>query len=169
MRLTPKQQRFVEEYLVDLDASAAARRAGYSVRTAGQVGYQLLQKTSIAESISAAQLARSQRTQVTADRVVRELARIAFADVRALFQWGPDGVKLLKSADLTDDQAAAVESVAESVTQGGGSLKLKTHSKVAALQLLGKHLGMFVDRIEATVGTTLEVIEEVVDASDAPA
>ena len=99
--LTPKQRRFVEEYLIDLNATAAARRAGYSEKTADRIGPELLGKTCVSNAIEAAQKKRSARTEVTQDRVILELARIAFLDPRKVFKWGPEGVTLLPSDGLT--------------------------------------------------------------------
>lgn len=79
MALTLKQERFVEEYLVDLNATAAAIRAGYKETTAAQQGHNLLQKPAIEAAIQAAQAAREERTKITGDQVVSELAKIAFA------------------------------------------------------------------------------------------
>ena len=149
--LTPKQARFVAEYLVDLNATQAAVRAGYSQRTAESIGRQLLRKTTVSEALSAAQAKRAAKTEITAERVVEALARIAFADPRSVFAWGPDGVTLRDSAELTADEAAAISEVSESRTESGGCLKAKLHDKVKALDLLGKHLGLFVDRVEAKV------------------
>ncbi|WP_202758258.1 terminase small subunit [Delftia acidovorans] len=82
--LTEKQQRFVDEYLVDLNATQAAIRAGYSADTAGSIGHENLQKPEIALAIAEARKAQQERTQITADRVVMELGLIAFADAREL-------------------------------------------------------------------------------------
>ena len=151
MPLNPKQRRFLEEYLVDLNASAAARRAGYSEKTAGQIGERLLKNVEVQKAIQAGQAARQQRTEVTQDMVLRELAKIAFADQRQVMKWGPGGVKLRDSSELTADEAAAVAEVSETIgATGGGSLKLKTHDKVGALKLLGEHLGMFRQKLEVT-------------------
>lgn len=139
-RLTPRQARFVDEYLVDLNATQAAARAGYSDPGKGR---QLVTKGNVAAAIAARTHARQERVEVTQDNVVRELARIAFADRRSLMRWGPDGVTLLPSSELTVDQAAQVAEVSETVTLAGGSIKIKTHDKVRALELLGRHLGMF--------------------------
>lgn len=149
-KLTPKQARFVDEYLIDLNATQAAIRAGYSARTAEQVGHQLLKKTSVQAAIAERMKSREQRTEITQDKVLAELARIAFGNKRALMKWGPDGVKLVDSATITDDDAAMVSEVSESVTEAGGTIKLKTHDKVKALELLGKHLGLFGDKLELT-------------------
>ncbi|MCE5266730.1 MAG: terminase small subunit, partial [Planctomycetaceae bacterium] len=99
--LTPKQARFVSEYLVDLNATQAAIRAGYSARTAADIGRQLLGKTPVAEAVAAQQKAREVRTGVTADRVVAELARVAFGNSRAVMRWSAGGVTLRESSELT--------------------------------------------------------------------
>lgn len=148
--LTPKQQRFVDEYLVDLNASAAARRAGYSARTAEWQGPQLLGKTHVAAAIAERQKDLQRRVEITQERVIAELAKIAFGDQRRVMEWGPKGVRLKPSADLTDADAAIVSEVSETVNLHGGSLKLKTHDKVGALKLLGEHLGIFKQRVEVT-------------------
>lgn len=149
-KLTPKQQRFVDEYLVDLNATQAAIRAGYSPKTAGQIGERLLKKVEIQQALAKRMKAREQRTEVTQDRVVKELAKVAFGDPRNVMTWGPGGVKLKDSAELTDDEAAFVSEVSETTTEHGGSLKLKTNDKLKALELLGKHLGMFKEKVEVT-------------------
>ena len=156
-KLTDKQAAFVAEYLVDLNATQAAIRAGYSERTAYRIGAELLHKTSVAEAIAAGQAKRAQRVEITADRVVSELAKIAFADPRDLMEWGPDGVKLKASADLTEEQAASVAEVSETTTKDGGSLKLKKHDKVKALELLGRHMGMFKDKVENEISGGLVI------------
>ena len=144
--LTPKQQRFVEEYLVDLNATQAAIRAGYSARTAEPAGSRLLRNVKVAAAISEGQQARQQRTQTVADQVVRELARVAFSDMRCFAKWGPTGVTLLSSDQLSDDAAACVAEVSQTISVGGGSIRFKLHSKPQALQQLGNHLGIFKDR-----------------------
>lgn len=156
-KLTPKQQRFVEEYLVDLCATQAAIRAGYSSKTAGKIAYQLLAKPHIQAAIAAAKAARSERTEITQDMVLRELARIAFGDLRDVMTWGPDGVTFKASNELTDDQAAMVAEISETTTQNGGSLKLKAHDKVRAMELLGKHLGTFIDRSKVDIEGGLDI------------
>lgn len=149
-KLNPKQQRFVEEYLVDLNATQAAIRAGYSPKTAGQIGERLLKKVEIQQALAERMKARQARTEITQDMVLDELAKIAFGDQRRVMTWGPSGVKLRASETLTSEDAAIVAEVSESVTAAGGTLKLKTHDKVGALKLLGEHLGMFKQRVEVT-------------------
>ncbi|MEL7445085.1 MAG: terminase small subunit [Pseudomonadota bacterium] len=161
MSLTPKQKRFVEEYLVDLNATQAAIRSGYSQKTARAIGQENLTKPDISDAIAEAEAARSERTQITADRVLEEYARIGFADIRKAVRWGRNPgdetsenadrnglgiypVSLIPSEEIDDDTALAVSEV--SLTQTG--LKIKMHDKKSALDSIGKHLGMFVDKHE---------------------
>jgi phage terminase small subunit len=153
-KLTSKQRRFVEEYLVDLNATQAAIRAGYSEKRAPELGYQLLHKTTVQDALREALAERSARTQISADQVIKELARIAFADPRAVFSWGPGGVSLRSSGELTDDEAAIVAEVSETRSETGGSIKAKLCDKVKALELLGRHLGMFTDKLAVNVSVT---------------
>jgi phage terminase small subunit len=151
--LTPKQARFVDEYLKDLNATQAAVRAGYSARTAEQQGFQLLQKTSVQEAIAAGQKARERRTGITQDRVLLELARLAFFDVRKML--GADGTPKPIN-DLDDDTAAAIAGVkvrrvagedGESVTV----IEYKIADKGQALANAMRHLGMFNDKLDLNV------------------
>lgn len=141
--MTPKQARFVEEYLIDLNASAAARRAGYRPNRADVIGYENLLKPEIQSAIEAAQRERSARTGITADRVITEIAKVAFADPRKVMTWGPGGVVLRDSAELTDDEAATVSEVVETRTESGCSVKIKLHSKLDALEKLARHVGVY--------------------------
>lgn len=146
--LTPKQQRFVEEYLVDLNATQAAIRAGYSERTANEQAARLLVKVGIQEAIQAGRQAQQRRTQITADATLREIARVAFSDIRKLFR--PDGTLKLPH-ELDDETAAFVASIEtdESVIQIDESSKITTltrkvklWNKLDALGKLVKHLGL---------------------------
>lgn len=141
--MNPRQRRFVEEYLVDLNATRAAKRAGYAARSATDRGYRLLRKPEIAAAVAKAQKKRAARTRVSADRVVTELAKVAFGDPRRLLSWGPGGVVLRDSAELTEAEAALVSEVSETRTAAGGTRKVKLHCKLAALNALGKHLALF--------------------------
>jgi phage terminase small subunit len=167
MALTDKQQRFVEEYLVDLNATQAAIRAGYSEKTAHVIGPENLGKPVIASAIAEAQTERSLRTQVTADMVVKELARIGFSDLRNVLT---SKGALIDIQDWDDDTAAAISSVEVVTTHKGDAdengqkipeyvHKLKVWDKNSALEKLGKHLGMFKDRVEHSGEMTLTKIE----------
>lgn len=115
-KLNDRQQRFVEEYLIDLNATQAAIRAGYSPKTAMEQGYQLLQKTSVSLEIAKQMAEQSKRTGINADRVIRELAKMGFADIEAIEEY-----------------------------------KMKGADKVKALELLGKHLGMFKEKVDVSI------------------
>lgn len=167
-KLTPKQAAFVREYLVDLNATQAAIRAGYSRRTARAIAAENLTKPYIAEAVQEAKAGRAERTEITADMVLKELARIGFADVRDLFEWDEESTTFVPSANLTSDQAAAVASVKSETTRfttPSGEvetkikLELKTHDKLGALREIGKHLGI-AEKHEHTGkdGTPLEVV-----------
>jgi phage terminase small subunit len=147
-KLTKKQAIFVEEYLVDLNATQAAIRAGYSGKTADQIGAQLLGKTLVGEAIAVRMKDREARTQITQDKVLREIARVALADPRKVMSWGPAGVLLVASELLSEDDAAIVSEVSESFTENGRTLRVKLSDKLRALDMLGRHLGLFKEKIE---------------------
>lgn len=153
-RLTSKQQRFVAEYLIDLNATQAAARAGYKDPNKGR---QLVTKSNVSEAIREAQHDQEKRTLITQDKVLHELAKVAFGDMRTVMEWGPQGVKLIDSGEISDDAAALVAEVSETVTESGGSIKMKANDKIRALELLGKHLGMFQDKVSLTGGLRIEV------------
>ena len=143
-KLRPKQQRFVEEYLADLNATQAAIRAGYSRRTARQVGHENLTKPDIADAITETMQARSARTEITQDMVLEELAKIAFADIGDFIEWGPQGVRIKSSGELRDGRSRALADLHATKAAKGVQVKFKHHNKLVALELLGRHLGMFV-------------------------
>lgn len=139
-RLTPKQERFVDEYLIDLNATQAAIRAGYSRKTADRIGPELLGKTCVSDAIQRRRRDRERRTEITQDRVLQELAAIAFARGTDYASVSPGGaVQIKPTEELNDAQKAAVLSIKE--TQNGVEIKLA--DKVRALELLGKHQGLF--------------------------
>ena len=150
-KLTDKQQKFVDEYLIDLNATQAAIRAGYSVKTADVIGCENLTKPNIQQVIAEYMAARSKRTGVNQDRVVLELARIAFVNIEDVVD--TDTGKILPNA--TRDDLACVEGIKykESDNQYGGSVEreVKVASKLKALELLGKHLGMWNDKLDVNI------------------
>jgi phage terminase small subunit len=144
--LPPKQATFVKEYLVDLNATQAAIRAGYSARTAHAQGPRLLGNVGVAAAIASATQARSERTLITADRVLEEIAAIAFAHMGQYAEWGGESVTL-KDSQTVDPRAVA--EVSQKVTRSGNNVGIKLHDKLGALEKLGKHLGMWTDKGEA--------------------
>ncbi|MDV4167802.1 terminase small subunit [Rhodovulum sp. FJ3] len=156
--LTPKQARFVEEYLIDLNATQAAIRAGYSEKTAYSMGQRLLKNVEVQKAIAAAQSKRSDRVGVQAEDVLRELVRVGMSDLRKAFT--ADG-KLRPLNELDDDTASAISSV-KVVTRPSGEVdehgnraveyvhEVKLWDKNSALEKIAKHLGMYVERVEHT-------------------
>lgn len=156
MSLTPKQQRFVDEYLLDLNATQAAIRAGYSAKTAYSVGSENLRKPEVVSAIAERQNKLAETYEVTRERIIAELAKIGFANMQDYMRVGSDGDPYLDFSALTRDQAAALAEVTvEDFKDGRGDdardvrrVKFKLHDKRGALVDLGKHLGMFIDRSE---------------------
>lgn len=138
---TEQQLAFIREYLVDLNATEAARRAGYSEVSAARIAYALVHAhPAVGAAIEAAKARRAEKRRVTADRVIEELGRMAFSNIRDYVSWGPNGMKLRDGVSLEDDQTAAV---ADMVPNRNGKLtRLKLYDKLAALNALARHLGM---------------------------
>ncbi|QNK65890.1 terminase small subunit [Variovorax sp. PAMC26660] len=161
MALTKKQQRFVDEYLIDLNGKQAAIRAGYTVRRAEVTASELIANRKVSEAITQKMQIRAQRTGITQDRVLQELARIAFFDIRRLYN--EDGG--MKAPHELDDDAAAVlagvdvteefEGRGEDRKQIGFMKKAKIFDKGTALTLAMRHLGMLKDKVEHSGGLTL--------------
>jgi phage terminase small subunit len=151
--LSPRQKRFVAEYLVDLNATQAAIRAGYSARTAEQQGPRLLGNVGIAAALQEARVKLQIRTDITQDRVLAELALLAFSDV-SHFQVNDAGhLQLAPHAPLA--AMRSVSSIKRSVTvdkQGGVTrdVEIKLWDKPGPLKLAGRHVGLFPDRVEVT-------------------
>jgi phage terminase small subunit len=160
--MTPKQQRFVKEYLIDLNATQAAIRSGYSKRTANEQGARLLANASVKAAIDRGMKKIAERCDITAEKVLREISLVAFANMKTFTKWGPSGVEIMDSGGLTKDQSAAIAEVSETVTKEGGSKRVKLHDKLKALELLGKHLILFTDKLEVKDMTPTEVEEEVI-------
>ena len=151
--MTKKQKRFVEEYLIDLNATQAAIRAGYSPDTAKSIGSENLTKPDIQARIAKAMAERSRRTGVNADRVVMELAKIAFVNAGDVIDAETATVK----PDAARDDTAAIQSVkVKTFGEDGLEREIKMADKLKALELLGKHLGMFKDKVELSGGLEME-------------
>lgn len=168
MALTPKQKRFVAEYLIDLNATAAARRAGYSAKTADRIGPELLGKTCVSEAIQQAIQEREKRTKITQDMVLRETAKLAFFDIRKMFD---NNGKPLDISKLDDDTAAAlvgldVQDIADKDGDYVGYVKkYKMADKIKALELLGKHTGAFEkhDTQTAALETAMRALADIIE------
>lgn len=158
--LTPKQQRFVSEYLVDLNATQAAIRAGYSSKRADQAGYQLLRNSGVAAAVSAGKAKQLGTAELSAARVLEEMRRIAFVDMRSFFD---EGGNLKPIHELTEEQGsalAALEVIIKNAQAGDGHTdmihKFKVWDKSKTLELLGKHFNLFKD--DAHMTGTFELV-----------
>lgn len=166
--MTPKQEAFVREYLIDLNATQAAIRAGYSAKTAEQQGARMLRNVKVAEAIAAAMQARSQRTEITADYVLNRLVEIDQMDVldimgenmalKPLSEWPLVWRRYLSGLDL----AEMFEGGGEQREMVGILKKIKWPDKVRNLELLGKHVAVqaFKDKVEHSGEMTLNVLPE---------
>ncbi|MEW7854788.1 terminase small subunit [Pseudomonas chlororaphis] len=144
MALTAKQQRFVDEYLKDLNGTQAAIRAGYSAKSAAVIAAENLIKPNVQVAISEGMQQRSSRTGITADRVLQELGRLAFLDIRKAYN--ADG-SLKPVHELDDDTAAAIAGMDVAEIGSGEDVigfvkKIKLSDKKGALELVMRHLGM---------------------------
>ena len=148
--LTEKQQRFVEAYALYQNATRAAIEAGYAKSGAHVLGSNLLKNPKIQSEIKYSIDRAIGRQHISQDMILRELKRVAFGDPRAVVKFGPGGVELTDSDSLSDDEAAMVAEVGETVTKEGGSKRIKMHDKLKALELLGKHMSMWTDKTEIT-------------------
>lgn len=158
-KLTKRQQLFIDEYLIDLNATQAAIRAGYSAKTADQQGSRMLANVKVQQAVAEAMAARSKRTGVNQDRVVLELAKLAFVKMTDLV----DSHGRIRD-DATDDDLACIESVkyksSESDTWSSVEREVKISSKLKALELLGKHLGMWNDKLDVNITQPIVITGE---------
>ncbi len=154
-KLTPRQKKFTEEYLIDLNATKAALRAGYSAKTSDKIGYQLLEKTRVKEALERAIRKREQRTEITQDMVVAQLAKIAFADIRGIVTWENGELRMRPSDDVDGTTIAEVTQTA-----------VKLNDRMKALELLGKHLGMFKDKMDVSINGRVVFVDDLHDPQD---
>lgn len=163
-KLTEKQKRFVQEYLVDLNATQAAIRAGYSKRTAYKTGHENLHKGEIAAEIAKRAQKKADGLEITQERVLRELARLAFSQLNDFLEWDEKGnVKLKPSGELTANEAACISEISETVTEHGGTRRIKLYDKVTALTRLGQYLELFTDKLKVDGTLSVETIRAILE------
>ncbi len=160
-KLTPKQKRFVEEYLIDLNATQAAIRAGYSAKTADRIGPELLGKTCVSEEVKQALAERSKRTGINQDRILLELAKLAFVNPVDVINLN-DGT--IREGVSRDDMAAIASiKVKTTPTEAGDIIEreVKMYDKTKVLELLGKHLGMFTDKLNVNAEMAVKIVDDI--------
>ncbi len=154
--MTPKQQRFIEEYLIDFNATQAAIRAGYSKKTAGKIGHENLQKHEIKSQIESEKKRLAKQAEIEAINVIKELNRIGFSDIRNVMGWYSKKVivnqvnhnhtvlELKDAKDIPDSIASCIKEIGHTAN----GIKIVLYDKQKALELLGRYLGMWVDKTE---------------------
>lgn len=158
--MTGKQERFCNEYLIDLNVEKAAVRAGYTQGNAAHHSYMLMKNPKILARIGQLSEARRVRMQLSQDEVIRELMKIAFADITDYANVEKDGegtgqaLMLKNTADLPLDKTGAVAGM----RQGAKGIEIKLYDKLKALELLARHLGMLRDRMEIDENRELQVV-----------
>lgn len=166
LKLAPKQRLFVQEYLIDLNATQAALRAGYSVNNAHKIGSQLLDNPRIKQAIELAMYERELRTKVTQDRVIQELAKIAFLNPTDVINEYDASLY----AGATREDTAAISSIRvrriPSKHGTGVEREIKLHDKIRALDLLGKHLGLFNDKLNITADAVVRIVDDLSDSKN---
>lgn len=159
--LEPQQERFCQEYLKDLNAKRAAARAGYSEKTAQEQGSRLLSKVNVQQRVQELMEKRAKRVEISSDKILAELARIAMTDISVAFNERGE-LKPLKDIPKSVRRAIAsveIEQLFEGFgrdrTQIGYTKKVKLWDKLKALELLGKHLKLFTEKHEHELTGTL--------------
>lgn len=162
--MNPKQTRFVQEYLIDTNATQAAIRAGYSKKTAYSQGQRLLKNAEVAAAVAVGQAVISEKLGVTAEDVAAELALLGFADMGTYIKLGAGETTVsLDWTDLPEGATRCIQEITQEEHTGGkghetGQIrrtKFKLYDKKGSLELLGRHLGMFNDKLALGVDSDL--------------
>lgn len=177
--LTPKQELFCREYLVDLNASQAAIRCGFSAKTARQQGARLLTNVVIAARVDELRAKQAERLDITADRVLKEWAKIAFSNLMDYFTVLPNGGAVIDLSKMTPEQGAALQELTVDEYMDGGEdgrqvkkIRVKLGDKKGTLDSIARHLGMFtnkdhdpLDKKDVVVVTLAELLRDYRKAS----
>lgn len=167
IRLPARQERFCQEYIIDLNATRAARDSGFAKKSARVTACRLLTNANIQKRIQQLKKDRSERTRITQDMVLKELAAVGFSDFKHYGQINKDGgVEFYPFDDIEGDKTRAIKSMKEVDGAQSHSMSMKLHDKIKPLELLGKHLDMFADIHKLNVNGT--VIFKVISAVPRP-
>jgi phage terminase small subunit len=167
MKFTPKQKRFIKEYPKDLNGSKAAERSGFSKKTARQQAARLLSNVNIQRAIRRELQKRAKRTEITQDRVLSELALIGFSDLKHYIDIDPDtgAIRAKGFKAMPENTSRALKTIKEDrvIKEDADGKKVTVYDKVRfelydkpkALELIGRHLGMFIDKVEHSGAVTV--------------
>ena len=151
-KLSDKQRLFVAGYLIDLNATNAAIKAGYSKKTAKDIGAENLSKPLIKAAIQAEMDKKASKFDISADAVIQEIAKLAFSNPQDYYHANGAPKEI---HELTRDQAAAINTIKTNMTDECAVLELKMHDKGQNLERLGRHLKLFTDKVEVDVSESL--------------
>lgn len=138
-KMTPKMEKFVDEYLVDLNATQAAIRAGYSKKTAQRIGSEVLSKPLVQAAIQKRKNAAAEKLEISRERVLKELAAIGFAKATDFLSIQGGQVLIKDTSKVAPDKLAAIASIKD----GTCGVEIKLADKTRALEMLSKYLGLF--------------------------
>lgn len=157
--MTPKQQRFVAEYLVDLNATQAAIRCGYSKRTAEVQGCRLLRNADIRKAVATQTAAQLAKVGITAERVKERIAVLAFQDVREFFDGAGNLIPVKQLSDAAAYRVGSFEIIKKNAAAGDGIIdtvhKIKTVDAIKNLEMLAKHFGLLEEKVVHSGGITI--------------
>ena len=154
--LTDQNKRFGEEYIIDLHITNAAIRAKYSKKTAYSIGQRLLKNVEMQEYIQNLMKERSERTNITQDKVLEELFHLGFSNIKNYIKASTDGFIVFKDIDqISEEDARAIEAIKVNVKEG--KIEFKLHSKTKTIEMMGRHLGMFLDKTEHSGKVEVEI------------
>jgi len=142
--LTPKQARFIREYLIDLNATQAAIRAGYSKKTARQSGAEHLSKPVIQNAIKAEMDRMLEKADLKGWMVIKELQKLAFSNIGDFVKWTTKSITVKSMTQIPKELLGAISEISD--TPNG--IKIKLHSKESSLKMLGEYLKLFSDKFE---------------------
>ena len=147
MKLKDKRwEEFCQQYVVDFNGARSARDAGFGKAAARVQASQMLARVVIQKRVAELMKDRSERTQITQDMVIQELAAVGFSDFKHYGQIKKNGdLELYPFKKIKDEKTRAIENIKQTASPHGKSISMKLHGKVEPLKLLGKHLGMFVE------------------------
>lgn len=156
-----RYEEFCQQYIIDFNGARSATVAGFSKKTARIRASELLTKSNIQERIAELMKDRSERTQITQDMVVKELAILGFSDFTKFAKYTKgDGLMLENTKDIKGERTRAIKSMKQMTSKDGGSIAIKLHGKEKPLELLGKHVGMFEDVGDKIAKVLYEISEK---------
>lgn len=148
LKLSAIREAFCQHYTKHWNATQAAKDAGYKPKWAQNIGYHLVHNSLVKERIAQLTEHSLKEIGITRERVLKELATIAFTNMSDLATWNDSGVRFKPSDEISKNVQASIAEVSEVVNQAGGTLRLKQHDKVKALETIAKHLRMLTDKVE---------------------